>query len=215
MFNISRLENSPEKIIKRLNESHLSLSTKFTITVFDQFGLKVTGNFNSFDESTNILSLKIDDNILFFNIKFLAHLMLHDSDKHEEFLSGKEPSKVKVNNSNINLDEKIDLLLQMLSKNYDLPLKIKIEEVNKLNNKNKENISTLIDCLSNSLTALANDEFSLSQLKEINAINIKYNKDIKFSMRTSNSEVYVSVNYDDELPTGLNNLIEKGFNKVL
>ncbi|MDC9502250.1 MULTISPECIES: hypothetical protein [unclassified Pseudoalteromonas] len=214
MTSLAELQNSPEKIIERLQHNDTE-SVHYEITVYDKFGFHASGIFKSFDENTNTISILIDKDILFFNMHFLAHILVHDANKHSNFLSGKSLLKINSDYSTINLDEKIDLLVQMLNKNYDLFSQFIIDEQLELSKLEIERISILIDHLSNNITNLAKDDFSLLQLKKINAIHIKNNSDIKFSMRESNSKIFITFSYKEDLPIGINNLIEKGFNKIL
>lgn len=216
MFNNSTNINSPINLLERMQNGKDDFNTNFSISALDQFGNKSSGIFHSLDSTSTILTLiDEDNNITFFNVKYIAHLILHDSELHSNFIAGNLPEKKKKNESPINLNEKIDLLVEMLNKSYSLVFYFKFDESDDLNKLEKENISILLDSLVDNIKDLASDDFSMSLLKKVKGFHINDKKDIDFSMRMVENTIHINYNVNNQLPKNISNLIEKGFNKVL
>ena len=109
-----------------MQNSKNDFNIDFKVSVFDQFGNKYSGIFDSLDSNSSLLTL-IDssDDITFFNMKYITHLILHDSSTHSNFIAGNLPQKNKNNKELINIDEKTDLIKEMLNKNYSLEFEFK------------------------------------------------------------------------------------------
>jgi len=216
MFNNSTNINSPINLLERMQNGKDDFNTNFSISALDQFGNKSSGIFHSLDSTSTILTLiDEDNNITFFNVKYIAHLILHDSELHSNFIAGNLPEKKKKNESPINLNEKIDLLVEMLNKSYSLVFYFKLDESDDLNKLEKENISILLDSLVDNIKDLTSDDFSMSLLKKVKGFHINDKKDIDFSMRMVENTIHINYNVNNQLPKNISNLIEKGFNKVL
>ena len=216
MFNTSTNTNTPLKLLERMQNSKNDFNIDFKVSVFDQFGNKYSGIFDSLDSNSSLLTL-IDssDDITFFNMKYITHLILHDSSTHSNFIAGNLPQKNKNNKELINIDEKTDLIKEMLNKNYSLEFEFKYDGCDKLNKTETEKISTLLDFLTENIKDLASDDFFMSSLKKVKEFHFHDKKDVKFSMRLSGAEIYITMDFNQQLPKNINNLIEKGFNKVL
>lgn len=216
MFNTSTNINSPIKLLERMKNSKDDFNANFSISVLDQFGNKLSGIFYSLDANSIILTLIDEDhNKTFFNVKYIAHLILHDSNLHSNFIDVNLPEKKKENKSSVNLDEKIDLLIEMLNKNYSLVFDFKFDRSDNLNKLETENISILLDFIVDNIKDLVSDDFSMSSLKKVKSFHFKDKKDINFSMRISEKIICINFNFNEQLPKNINHLIEKGFNKAL
>lgn len=216
MFSTSSHVNTPVKLLERMQNSKIEFDADFSVSLFDQAGNSLSGIFESVDTNANIATL-IDEyqNAIFFNVKFISHLVIHNSDKHSDFIAGNIPSKKQTKTETINLKEKIDLLVEMLNKNYRLPLTITFDESYHYSNVKAENISILLDCLSENIRELASDDFTMSALKKVSGFNFESREDIKFNMRMSDSIVYITTDFDEQLPKNINHLVEKGLNNTL
>ncbi len=216
MFNTSSKSNTPNKLLELMHTSKVEFGTDFSISLFDQSGNSFTGFFESLDTNTNIVTL-VDEykNAIFFNIKFITHLVLHNSEKHSDFIAGNTPSKKQAKTEIVNLNEKVDLLIKMLHKNYKLPLTIAFDESYHYSNVKAENISILLDCLSENIRELASDEFTMLALKKVSGFNFESREEVKFNMRMSDSIVYITTDFDEQLPKNINHLVEKGLNNTL
>lgn len=214
MFNTST--NTSLKLLERMQNSKNDYDINFKVSVFDQFGNKYSGFFDSLESNSSLLTL-IDnsDDITFFNIKYITHLILHDSSNHSNFIAGDLPQKSKNTKELINLDEKTDLIREMLNRNYSLEFEFKYDKCDKLNKIETESISILLDFLTENIKDLASDDFFMSALKKVKEFHFHDKRDVKFSMRLTGAEIYITMDFNQQLPKNINNLIEKGFNKIL
>lgn len=218
MFKISSdfKVTTPINMLNRFQESKSKEHNEFSITIYDKFG----NNFNGFFEQLSTISntVLISDksgNFIFFDIDHLAHVVLHDAQLHLNFLQYSAPTKKVTENSNIDLDERIQLLQQMLQKNYSLSFQFSIDQINKNNKIESENIAVLLDFLSENIRSLASDDFNLTALKKVSSFHIINTTQTKFSLKLNEETISIYINFEDKLPFNINELIEKGFNRVL
>lgn len=207
---------SPKNIISRFQESKLEERSEFSITIYDKFGNNFSGFFEQLSTTSNtVLISDKSNNLIFFDVDHLTHVTLHDAHLHLNFLQHSAPIKKITENSNIDLDERIQLLQQMLQKNYSLNFQFSLDEINNRNKIESENIAILLDFLSENIKELACDDFNLSALKKVSSFNIINTTQTKFSLKLSEGIISIHINFEEKLPFNINNLIEKGFNRVL
>lgn len=203
---------TPANMLNRLQDSKSAENIEFSITVYDASGSSFNGLFEQISSDTLLISDKSGSTI-FFDVNHLTHLVLHDPQLHLRFLQYSAPTKKIKNDSYIDLTERIQLLQQMLEKNYSLAFSFSIDNCNK--EIEAERVAILLDFLSANIKELAYDEFNLTALKKVSSFHIANTQKTKFSLKFNKEAITIYINFKEELPKNINDLIEKGFNRVL